>query len=129
MSENRSTEARFVTVLRLDELPPGAFRRVEVEGHAIVLARQGDRVYAFQSTCPHEMADLSQARIEQDCLVCPRHLAAFNLADGAVSAGWKNVEPLKLYPARIAGDAVAVDAAAVERTPPAGKRQLWDFSR
>ncbi len=129
VSENESSEVRFVTVARLDELPPGAFRRVEIEGHAIVLARQGDVVHAFQSTCPHEMADLSQARIENNCLVCPRHLAAFNLADGAVSAGWKNVAPLKLYPARIAGDIIAVDAAAVARTPPGGERQLWDFSR
>lgn len=122
-------DARFVPVAVLDQLPPYALLRVIVEGHTLVLARAGEAVYAFQATCPHEKADLSQARIEHGCLVCPRHLAAFALTDGKVSAGWDNVEPLKLYPVRIVNGEIAVDAAAVSRQPPGGKRQVWDFSR
>jgi len=129
MNENtQPTDARFVPVAMLDGLRPGAPLRVIIEGHTLVLARHGDAVYAFQATCPHEKADLTQARIEHGCLVCPRHLAAFALTDGKASAGWHNVEPLKLYPVRIVTGAVEVDAAAVARRPPGGKRQVWDFS-
>ena len=129
MNENtQPTDARFVPVAMLDGLRPGAPLRVIIEGHTLVLARHGDAIYAFQATCPHEKADLTQARIEHGCLVCPRHLAAFALTDGKASAGWDNVEPLKLYPVRIADGAIEVDAAAVARQPPGGKRQVWDFS-
>jgi len=129
MNENTApTDARFVPVTTLDALRPGAPVRVIVEGHTLVLARHGDAVYAFQATCPHEKADLSQARIERGCVVCPRHLAAFALIDGKASAGWDNVEPLKLYPVRIVNGDVTVDAAAVSRQPPGGRRQVWDFS-
>lgn len=132
MSETRIPNAagtRFVQVATLDGLRPGEFRRIAVEGHVLVLARDGAAVYAFQSTCPHEMADLAQGRIDDGCLICPRHLATFRLSDGAVSTGWKNVAPLKLYPVRIDGNEITVDAAAVARNPPAGKRQVWDLSR
>jgi len=121
-------DARFVKVADLGDLKFGAFRRVTIEGHALVIARDGDAVHAFQGTCPHEMADLAQGRIAGGCLVCPRHRAAFDLRDGAVSAGWTNVAALKLYPIRIAGDDVLIDAAAVARDPPGGKRRLWNLS-
>lgn len=120
-------EPRFVAVATFDDLPDGGLRAVVLEGHGLVLARQGDTVHAFQATCPHEKADLSKGRLEDDRLICPRHLASFSLIDGAVSRGWK-VDALKLYPVRIDDGAIAVDAAAVSRNPPGGARKVWDFT-
>jgi 3-phenylpropionate/trans-cinnamate dioxygenase ferredoxin component len=120
-------EAAFVVVALLAQLPDGGCVRVTIEGHDLVLARRGSAVYACQSACPHEKANLVQARIEGGRLVCPRHLASFDLADGRVSSGW-TLEPLKLYPVRVAHGAVAVDAAAVRRNPPGGPRTTWDFT-
>ena len=122
-------EARFVVVAHLEQLPDGALAPIVLDGHGLVIARRGDTVYAFQGTCPHEKADLAQGRLEDGRLVCPRHLATFSLSDGAVSAGWPNVAPLKLYPVQIVDGAVVVDAAAIARDPPGGKRQVWDLSR
>jgi 3-phenylpropionate/trans-cinnamate dioxygenase ferredoxin subunit len=121
-------QPRFVAVASRDTLPDGAMLRVILESHALVLARRGDAIYAFQGACPHEKADLSQGRIEDGRLICPRHLASFALSDGAVSAGWNNVAALKLYPARIEGCAIVVDADAVTRDPPGGSRKVWDLS-
>ncbi len=124
-----AAEPRFVVVAKRDQLPDGGFLRVMVEGHALVLARSAEAVFAFQGTCPHEMTDLSQGRIEDGRLICPRHLASFSLSDGEVCTGWDDVAPLKLYPVRIGDDAIAVDAAAVNRNPPAGGRKVWDFTK
>jgi nitrite reductase/ring-hydroxylating ferredoxin subunit len=85
-------EPRFVVVATLEHLPNGAFLRVMVDGHGLVLARNGDVVHAFQGTCPHEKADLAQGRIEAGRLVCPRH------------------------------GTIAVDAEAVRRNPPASRK-------
>ena len=120
---------RFVTVASLAQLAEGAFLRVRVEGHALVLARTARTIYAFQATCPHEMTDLAQGRIEGGRLICPRHLASFALTDGAVSTGWENVAPLKLYPVRVDNNGIAVDADAVVRNPPGGGRKVWDFTK
>jgi nitrite reductase/ring-hydroxylating ferredoxin subunit len=120
-------EPRFVVVAALEHLQSGTLMRVTIDGHGLVVARNGDRVYAFQGTCPHEKADLAQGRIEGDRLVCPRHLASFALDDGHVSRGWK-VEALKLYPVRIEDGVVAVDADAVRANPPVN-RKVWDFTQ
>ena len=121
-------ETEFVVVARLDALVDGALIPAMVDGHGLVLARRGSEVFAFQGTCPHEKADLAQGRIADGRLVCPRHLASFSLADGEASRGWR-LDRLKLYPVRIAVDgAVAVDAGAVRRDPPAGVRKVWDFT-
>jgi len=119
--------AEFVAVASLAEMPDGKCRAVIVEGHSLVVVRDGDRVHALQATCPHEKADLLQGRIEAGRLICPRHLASFSLADGQVSRGW-TVEALKLYPAKIIDGAVLVDVAAVRRDPPGGARKVWDLS-
>jgi 3-phenylpropionate/trans-cinnamate dioxygenase ferredoxin subunit len=118
---------RFVTVATLDKLTDGTFLRVLVDGHGLVLARQGDKIYAFQGTCPHEQTDLAQGRIVDGRLVCPRHLASFALIDGSVSSGWK-VAALKLYPVRMAAGKIAIDAEAVRRNPPGGSRKVWDLT-
>ncbi len=119
--------ARFVVVASYRDLPDGGFALVVIDGHALALARDGETVYAFQSTCPHEKADLAQGRIEGGRLVCPRHLASFSLKDGQASPGWK-LKALKLYPVRIAHDEIAVDAEAIRRDPPQGARKVWDFT-
>jgi 3-phenylpropionate/trans-cinnamate dioxygenase ferredoxin component len=122
-----SPEARFVVVAELAELPDGRLRRKLLDGHGLVLARMGDTVHACQGTCPHEKADLSQGRVENGRLICPRHLASFDLQDGHCSAGWK-LERLRLYPVRVENGRIAVDLAAVLRDPPAGPRKVWDLS-
>ena len=120
-------EPRFVAVAKLDDVPDSALRAIVLEGHGLVLARRGDTVHAFQATCPHEKAGLSQGRIEDGRLVCPRHLASYSLADGQVSRGWK-VDALKLYPVRIEDGTIMIDAEAVRRNPPGGARKVWDFT-
>jgi nitrite reductase/ring-hydroxylating ferredoxin subunit len=122
-----SPEAHFVIVADLAELPRGGLRRKLLDGHSLVLARIGDAVYACQGTCPHERGDLSQGRVENGRLICPRHLASFDLQDGRCSAGWK-LDRLRLYPVRVEDGRIAVDLAAVRRDPPAGPRQIWDLS-
>jgi 3-phenylpropionate/trans-cinnamate dioxygenase ferredoxin component len=122
-----AAEPRFVVVAKLSDLPDGGFIRVMLEDHALVLARTGCAVYAFQRTCPHEKADLAHGRIEAGRLICARHLASFDLVDGQASRGWR-LDALRLYPVRIAGDDIAVDSDAVRRNPPGGDRKVWDLT-
>lgn len=83
---------------------------VQVAGQQILIVRDGAAVFALERACPHEGADLAFGRCAAGRLHCPRHLASFDLATGAVSPGW-SVRALRRYEARIAGADVLVRGA------------------
>lgn len=65
-------------------------------GHHLLLVRDGARILAAERACPHEGADLALGRCEGGRLLCPRHLASFDLRDGSVSPGW-SFRALRLF--------------------------------
>ncbi|MGY2046905.1 Rieske (2Fe-2S) protein [Methylobacterium sp. JK268] len=84
---------------------------VRAGGLSLILVREGTRIVAAERACPHEGADLARGRCAAGRLHCPHHRAAFSLDDGRISAGWPS-RPLRLYPARVIGDDVAVAIGA-----------------
>lgn len=114
-------------VLDLAAAQTGAITEIRIEGHVVAVALVDGAAVAFQALCPHDKAGLAAGRIEGCTLICPRHLAHFDLRSGAVSKGWK-VDALRLYPARIEAGRISIDMAAVRRNPPGGARKVWDMS-
>lgn len=74
----------FVPVLNENDLPEGQPRRVEAEGIAVMLVRQGGRIYALADSCSHLGGPLSEGQLEDGCIICPWHASRFALADGRV---------------------------------------------
>ena len=62
-----------VLVGRLDALPAGVPRLLEIEGRRLVLARVGDAVYACAEACAHRGGPLSEGKLSGTRLACPRH--------------------------------------------------------
>lgn len=95
--------------------------RVSIGGRDLCVAFWGDKVYAFASTCPHQLGPLWKGRLlpglesssvgsirkaEQVVLVaCPWHGWEFDLASGRSIWGGR----LKTYPARLEAGRVLVD--------------------
>jgi 3-phenylpropionate/trans-cinnamate dioxygenase ferredoxin subunit len=104
--------ARWVDVLPLERLADQSILCVRLESVDLLLARDGERIIACERACPHEQADLGRGRIKGGRLICPRHLASFDLRDGQISADWPS-RPLRLYPVRIDNGRISIDAAAV----------------
>ena len=66
------------------DLPPGAVRRA---GGWAVGNRDG-RYFAVSRRCRHQLADLSEGRIDADgCLVCPWHQSRYDVRTGAMIDG------------------------------------------
>jgi 3-phenylpropionate/trans-cinnamate dioxygenase ferredoxin component len=84
-----------------------------LEAVDILLIRDGDQIFACERACPHEQADLSLGRVADGRLLCPRHLASFDLHDGNISAGWPS-RALRVYPAKLEDEQIWIDAGAVE---------------
>ncbi len=89
---------RALPVCRLDEIPDGTMKGVEVDGRPLVLVRKGERVFAMRDICPHQGTRLSTGtlssapcatgvgdyRLEHvgQIVRCPWHNWEFNAEDG-----------------------------------------------
>ena len=89
----------WVTVARTDELAPGAFRVVDVDGTSIVVFNLDGEYHAIEDICTHDGGQLTGGQVEGDEIVCPRHGARFSIRTGeALSA--PAYEPTATFPVR-----------------------------
>ncbi len=71
-------------VCTLSDLPDGSTRQVVINGHAILLCRRGDSVFAIDDNCPHEDVSLSLGAFDGHVVRCPLHGSRFCVSSGAV---------------------------------------------
>ncbi|MBB4124258.1 Rieske (2Fe-2S) protein [Martelella radicis] len=85
-------------ICKVDEIPEGKAKRVEVAGRVIAIFNLGDRFAAITNTCPHEGAELCHGRVaalvnadgpgayrtedEKIMVRCPWHGWEFDLENG-----------------------------------------------
>ncbi|MEN9823566.1 MAG: non-heme iron oxygenase ferredoxin subunit [Ilumatobacteraceae bacterium] len=102
-----------VVVCALDELAPGAARRVEVGGRSVALVRIGDDVYAIGDTCSHADVSLSDGLVwcDEKQIECVRHGSAFSLETGHPDT-LPATQPVPVYVARVENGQVLVDTEA-----------------
>lgn len=95
----------------LDDLEPGAARRVEVDGVPVAVVRIGDDVYAIGDTCSHAEVSLSDGEVWCDELEleCPKHGSSFSLTSGEPSV-LPATRPVPVYDARVVDGHVHVSA-------------------
>jgi 3-phenylpropionate/trans-cinnamate dioxygenase ferredoxin subunit len=74
--------APFVRALTLDELQPGAMRRVSFGDLDILLANTDCGIVAIDDRCPHMAAPLSLGELDGCLVSCPLHAGQFDLATG-----------------------------------------------
>jgi len=99
----------FRAVARLDDVPEGSLRAVEVDGTKIVLANSGGRIYALHDQCSHEEFPLSSGELSNGEVTCVLHGARFDLETGAPRA-LPAVRPVKTFEARVQGGEIQVRA-------------------
>ncbi len=75
-------EADFEAIFALDELPPGAMRRITRDDLDVLVAHTDDGLVAIEDRCPHMSAPLSAGHLEGCITHCPLHQGAFDLRSG-----------------------------------------------
>ncbi len=73
-----------IDVCALDELPPGAIRRVEWEDLEIMVVNCEGTLLAMEDRCSHDNGDLAEGELDPSrCAIeCPRHGSWFDLRSG-----------------------------------------------
>lgn len=103
-----TARTEWTDVLDLDELEGGRPTPVRVGTTPLLLVRVGDAVHATEAVCPHKFADLAEGTVEDGCLRCPLHDAAFHLPSGAPRAGDEWAGHLPTFPCRVEDGRVQV---------------------
>lgn len=96
--------AEFQTVCKVEDIPEGEAKAVEVAGKLIAVFCSGGQYFAIDDVCPHMGASLSSGYVENGIVTCPWHAWRFRLSDGA----WADSPRLKIgcYPVRVEDGAI-----------------------
>ncbi len=98
-----------VKVCTMSEIGNGEVRTFESEGTEGVIIRSGDRIFAIQRYCTHELFPMEFGMLQDECtLRCTFHGADFDLETGK-ALGPPAEEDLATYPVVIEGDEIIVD--------------------
>jgi nitrite reductase (NADH) small subunit len=100
----------FVRTVRVDEVPPGTIRELQVEGKAIALANVGGKFYAINNVCLHRGGPLGQGPLENKNVTCPWHAWQYDVTTGKMlqnpSVG------VDCYPTEVRGQDVFLDVGS-----------------
>jgi nitrite reductase/ring-hydroxylating ferredoxin subunit len=95
-------------VAAVGDLREGNVMRVEVDGHALCLARVKDGgFFAIDDRCTHEDIELSDGDLDGFEVECPMHGSRFDVRDGSV-CGLPATIPTTTYAVDVEGDDVYV---------------------
>jgi len=99
--------SEFVKVTTVDEIPPGAGRRFDVNGYRIAVFNASGTFYAVDDTCTHEEASLAEGPLSGEIIACPKHGSRFHLPTGRVLS-LPAVRPVNTYEVKVEGGDVLV---------------------
>jgi 3-phenylpropionate/trans-cinnamate dioxygenase ferredoxin component len=97
----------FVRVANLSELPDAGRLCLEVDERFVVLVRLGDEVFCLDDVCTHDGGTFGDGLLEDNCLVCPRHGAKFDVRTGEAVV-MPATEPTVVHDVKIEGTEIFV---------------------
>jgi nitrite reductase/ring-hydroxylating ferredoxin subunit len=82
-NEKQQQDQQSIEVGKVDEVPVGKMKYVEIQGKEIVISNIDGKFYALDDRCGHMNARLSMGSISNDGIVtCPFHGARFDVTTG-----------------------------------------------
>ena len=98
---------QLIPVAPLAALDEGDCVAAQVAGREVLVCMVEGRLFALENRCPHAGVRLSGGRLDGWDVVCPGHLARFDVRSGAVTRG-PAAEAIQTFPALVEGGKVCV---------------------
>lgn len=117
----------YVDVLKTDQLEDGKGTTVFVNERDIALYKFEGDFYALDNTCVHRQGKLGDGWMDGANVICPLHQWDYDVRTGI--SRWNNQETVAVYPVRVEGDSVQIDADAVPPKPRFEKEYLGLWAR
>lgn len=97
----------WVDVAKVEELPPGSHKTVDVEDTMIALFNCDGEFYAIEDVCTHDGGILTGGTVEGCQVECPRHGAWFDIKTGEALSP-PAYEPTETFPVQVVDGVVQV---------------------
>src|ERR671939_957822 len=72
----------FIEAAKVNEIPHGKMKHVEVDGKEVLMANVGGKFYAISDRCGHMNALLSMGTLTRNTVTCPFHGAKYDVTNG-----------------------------------------------
>jgi 3-phenylpropionate/trans-cinnamate dioxygenase ferredoxin subunit len=76
--------SEFIKLIAAQEVPEGAMKEVDSDGHPLMVANIAGAYYVADARCPHLGGHLVEGTLAGAVVTCPRHGSQFDLTDGHV---------------------------------------------
>ena len=74
--------SEFISVAKVEEIPPGAGKTVDVNGIWVALFNVNGSFFAVDNTCPHAGGPIGEGKLSGEIVTCPWHGIEFDIAKG-----------------------------------------------
>jgi nitrite reductase/ring-hydroxylating ferredoxin subunit len=98
---------RALPACRKEDVAPGAFRCVELQGQRVLLYNVGGSFYATSATCAHLGGPLDEGLFEEGVVTCPWHGWQFDVVTG--ESIYDPGRRVATYPVKVVGDDLLVE--------------------
>lgn len=98
---------KWVDIAPVDELTPGFWRTVDVEGTQIAVFNVNGEYHAIEDVCTHDGGILTGGTVQGEEVMCPRHGARFSIITGEALSP-PAYEPVVTFPVRVEDGMVQV---------------------
>jgi len=105
-----STEKEFVFVVKIGELKTNTPSTFEVEDRFVVIVKNDEGIFCIDDVCTHDGGTLGDGEFIDNCLVCPRHGAKFDVRTGD-AVTMPATEPTASHEVRVEDDRVMIRLA------------------
>jgi nitrite reductase/ring-hydroxylating ferredoxin subunit len=99
---------QYIKVAKVNEIPSGTAKSVDVQGIRIALFNLDGNFYAIGNTCTHRGGPLAEGFISGDEVTCPWHGGRFKIQTGKV-CGPPPANDVPQYNLRVEGEDVEVE--------------------
>jgi len=86
-NKDQADKEGFQVVARVEEIPPGESKIVQVHDKPIAVFNVQGTFYAIYNNCPHEGGPLGEGRLKGCVVSCPWHDLAFDVRNGQATDG------------------------------------------
>jgi nitrite reductase (NADH) small subunit len=100
----------FLRTVKVDEVPPGTAREIQVEGKTVCLANVDGKFYAINNVCLHRGGPLGQGPLQGTKVVCPWHAWEYDVTNGKVVQN--PAVGVDVYATEIRGQDVFIDVGS-----------------
>lgn len=100
---------QWVSVARVEDIPPGHAARVEIDEVPIAIFNVDGELHCIDDTCSHQEASLSEGDLDPErCAIeCPLHGSAFDLRTGDPIT-LPAVEPIRVHRVEVSDGMIRV---------------------